>query len=427
MMDKMETRNTMKHFAGNFTLLGFMILLVLSGISCKKISQPYDPVTPQQIQLGALISLTGSGASTGEGMQAALRIAGENAEAWLTTMGYHVAIGLRVEDTQTDTALALRKLQAMYNDGIRVVIGPYSSASVAHCKPFADRHNMLLISPSSVATSLAIPYDNVFRFATSDVVQAEAMTTMILEDEITDLVPMIRDDLWANDLLSAIAKDFQLGGGNLQDVVTYPIGTTDFSTYLTTLNDIVGQGCISCGTNKIAVYLACFGEGAQILKKAAAYPHLQQVVWYGSSAFAQNDEAIIDTVAAGFGAVHNFPCPIYGLDEAARFKWQPIEDQIVSVIGRIPDAYAFTAYDALFVSSFALAIGGNSVSFDDLKKLFVQTAESYYGVTGNTTLNRNGDRAFGNYDFWAIRNISGQFQWKKVAVYNSATGSLTRD
>jgi len=215
-------------------------------------------------------------------------MARQDAEKRLMELGHKVMIRLVVEDTRPDTATALRLLQGMYDQGIRLVIGPYSSASVAHLRSFADRNGMLLVSPSSVATSLAIPNDNVFRFVTSDVVQAEAITTMMEEDGITDIVPMIRDDIWASDLLAAVKADFEQGGGTLHDPVIYPVNTTDFTTYLEALNDEVLVGCTQCGTGKVAVYLACFGEGTTILKQADEYTHLKTVGWYGSSAFAQN-------------------------------------------------------------------------------------------------------------------------------------------
>ncbi len=61
-----------------------------------------------------------------------------------------------------------------------------------------------------------------------------------------------------------------------------------------------------------------------------------------------------------------------------------------------------------------------------LKTEFVHQAEIYDGVTGNTTLDVNGDRAVGNYDFWGIKQQSSAFSWVVVARYNSATGVLTR-
>jgi hypothetical protein len=50
----------------------------------------------------------------------------------------------------------------------------------------------------------------------------------------------------------------------------------------------------------------------------------------------------------------------------------------------------------------------------------VKIADSYNGITGNTTLNQFGDRKYGDYDFWAVRNSEStddSFFWKRVGKY----------
>jgi len=381
-------------------LVVMMVILVSANFSCRNKPVDYQHAPAFEIKIGALIAHTGSGSSTGESSLVSLELALRDAEKRLYGLGQKVTIRLVVEDTQTDTAVALRLLRGMYDQGIRLVVGPYSSASLAHLKSFADREGMLLVSPSSVATSLALPNDNVFRFVTS----ADP----------------------ASDLLAAVSADFEQGGGTLHDPVIYPVNTTDFSMYLETLNDEVLIGCTQCGTGKVAVYLACFGEGVTILKQADEYTHLKTVTWYGSSAFAQNGDAVKDPDAAAFASSRGFPCPIFGLDESARFKWQPLKDEIAARIGREPDVYALTAYDALWIAARTLVTAGRSGDIQKLTSLFISFAADYFGVTGNTALNKNGDRAHGNYDFWAIKDAESIYKWHRVAVYNSAAHTLTR-
>jgi hypothetical protein len=52
-------------------------------------------------------------------------------------------------------------------------------------------------------------------------------------------------------------------------------------------------------------------------------------------------------------------------------------------------------------------------------------ANSYNGITGYTKLNQNGDRKYGDYDFWAVaRNTDNSthdtFTWKHVSKYRLA-------
>jgi len=61
-----------------------------------------------------------------------------------------------------------------------------------------------------------------------------------------------------------------------------------------------------------------------------------------------------------------------------------------------------------------------------MEKNFEKEAKSYMGITGNTSLNNVGDRKYGHYDFWALRqsnnqnegsNDGGGIAWKRVSKY----------
>ena len=100
--------------------------------------------------------------------------------------------------------------------------------------------------------------------------------------------------------------------------------------------------------------------------------------------------------------------------------------RIQSVLGRAPEVYALTAYDAVWVGVRTYIYTGFRRDIAMFKSAFTSEAANYFGVTGNTTLDVNGDRAYGNYDFWAMKQIQSSRQWQIVARYNSATGTLTR-
>ena len=62
---------------------------------------------------------------------------------------------------------------------------------------------------------------------------------------------------------------------------------------------------------------------------------------------------------------------------------------------------------------------GNDTSIEGLKAAIMDSANSYFGVTGNTTLNRVGDRAEGKYDYWKVGAIpvegrAPSFTWTKA-------------
>ena len=261
---------------------------------------------------------------------------------------------------------------------------------------------------------------------TSDRIQGKAMAAILSADSVRTIVPMIRNDVWGNDLLGATTDNFTSQGGIMNPAVKYDPNAGSFSSELTLLDSTVSGLLASYNISELAVYLCSLGEGTAILHAAVNYPHLKMIRWYGSSAYAQNATLLADTTASGFALSHNLPCPIFGLDETAKDKWQPLIARIQSVLGRAPEVYALTAYDAVWVGVRTYIYTGLHRDIAMFKSAFTSEAANYFGVTGNTTLDANGDRAFGNYDFWAVKQIQSSRQWQIVARYNSATGTLTR-
>jgi branched-chain amino acid transport system substrate-binding protein len=403
-----------------------ILLILLVSACCKKEEPSYKPVPAGEIRIGALLSLTGGGYSTGQSSQISLDMARQDIMTYLKALAIDKTVTLEVVDTKTDTAEALKQLKALYEKGIRLVIGPYSSAEVEAIKSFADSHGILIVSPSSVAVSLAIPNDNIFRFVSSDVIQGKAMTKMLLEDKIKTIVPLVRDDLWGRDLLVSTRTDFTAAGGTVQTPVMFPPQTTEVFPLLSKLDSNVAAELKHHGPTEVAVYLLTLSEGSLFLHEAKNLANLNNVFWYGSSAFAQNASMLTDSTAGGFASRHGLPCPIFGLDDAAKDKWQPLSNRIQAETGHVPDSYAFTAYDALWVSVLSYLKAGISPDIEFLKSVFMLESDNFFGVSGNTALDVNGDRAIGNYDFWAVKRDANGYSWKKVAKYNSMTDQLTR-
>lgn len=409
------------------TLLRFVfgILLIAVFDSCSKDPAVYQPVSDPVIRIGVLLPMTGSGSSSGNGMAAAVELARQDLAGWIAATGTKVRLIVEVSDTRTDTAEALRLLKTYWASGIRLVVGPYSSAELSHIKSFADRNGMILVSPSSVAVSLSVP-DNLFRFVTPDVVQGKAMSKLLFEDKVKVIVPVHRNDLWGHDLAQATGFEFSQRGGSVHEAVTYDPLTSDFHPVLAELEAAVADEMQHHNANDIAVYMLSFSEGTGLLALAKNYPNLNNVYWYGASAFSQNVSVLADTAAALFAYSHGLPCPVFGLDDAASGKWMPLRDRIVLLNGVAPDVYAYTAYDALQVLVRTALLTGDKASAEQVKSVFAAEAGAYFGVTGNTALDANGDRATGNYDFWSVKLDSAGYGWKRTARYFSATGILVR-
>jgi branched-chain amino acid transport system substrate-binding protein len=404
------------------------------------------PAAPNTLTVGALLSLTGTWSTLGLDSQAALQIAAQDLNAQLARQGVATRVQVMVADTQLDPNTALQELQMLAKSGIRIVIGPQSSAEVKALKPYADQNGIVLISQGSTASSLSIPGDNIFRFVPDDTQEAVAMAALLRADGIRTIVPVWRADTGNQNLTASVRQAVQAGGGTVTDGVQYAANnqspaSQDFTAELPAIKSQINQAVAASNAGAVGVYLAAFDEGAALFAQASADPIFSAVRWYGSDGTALSQAFTSNPAATAFAARVGYPCPTYGLDDALAARWKPVADQILARTGIPPDALALSAYDALGVATLAAVQAGGTTDIEAFKKAFVQVAANYAGITGSVALNAAGDRQSGTYDFWALCHpamstaptANGMpqdlFAWTRVAVYQplpDGTGTISR-
>jgi len=377
-------------------------------------STPASPSTTgggASVTVGALLPLSGDLASYGETSQAAL----DEAVAAVQADGNRVS--LSVKDTATDPAKALEGLTSLKEQGVKLVIGPYSSSEVREVKDFADKNGIIMISPLSTATSLAVPDDNVLRFTPDDEQEGLAVANLAWADGIRTIVPITRDDEGNRGLQSAMKPVFEALGGKVGPTITYAAGKEDFTDEVRALSARITEA--SAGGGPVGVYLTAFGEVTKLFRAAAGSPELESVRWYGSDSVALSKGLIEDATSASFAVKAGYPNPILGMRDADSALWKPVVDRLSARLGRTPDAFALAAYDALVVGVGALKGPGEKLEVAALRKAIVNAARDHTGLTGPTELNAAGDRSLGNYDFWAVCAREAGSEWVRVATYTA--------
>ena len=379
----------------------------------------------REFKIGALVSLTGSWNSLGQNTVAALQLANEQLQAAAKAEHGGYRFHLFVRDTQLDPAKALAAIQDLDKRGVKIVIGPQSSAEVAMIKPYADAHNILIISQGSTASSLAISGDNIFRFCPNDMREAEAIVALMWHDGIRTIVPLWRDDAGNNGLHDSVKADFEKLGGTVPTGYQYQPATTDFSPATTSVaSQITTLLLAGADPDSVGIYLAAFDEVVSVFHSAANNSTLSSTPWYGSDGVALSAPLTGDVNAAAFAANAGYPNPTFGLPDALQSLWQPVANAIEARTGITADAFALSAYDALFVVARALQNAGNLKDFAGFKDAFVNAANAYSGVTGSTALDSAGDRLNADFDFWAVRLTNGNYGWARIGAYTNGTLKL---
>jgi branched-chain amino acid transport system substrate-binding protein len=400
-------------------LFGLLLALVAPTAEIRAAKKKQAPV-----KIGVLVSLTGSWSSLGINTVAALQVAAADLNN-IRPQFRPARFRFLVRDTQLDPERALDAIRDLDQQGVQIVIGPQSSAEVAMIKPYADAHNILVISQGSTASSLAIAGDNILRFCPNDTREAEAIVALLQHDGIRAIVPLWRNDAGNNGLHDSVQIRFQALGGTVAPGFRYEPNTTDFSTADSAIASQI-TNLIAGGVNpsSIGVYLAAFDEVVGVFDLAWNYPALVSTAFYGSDGVALSAALLSDPLASAFAIHSGYPNPIFGLPDALRNRWQPVADAIEARTGITADAFALSAYDALFVVQLALQHPKAQKSFGKFKTTFLDEAGHYNGVTGSTALDAAGDRENGDFDFWAVRLNGAAPAWSRIGSYSNGVITL---
>lgn len=395
--------------------LGMLLAFIFLISSCKKQNEN-TTIDEQPIKIGCLLSLTGNWSTLGITSKAAIDIALEDINAYMTQTGSRNRFTSVVYDTKLDATLASQYIAEAAGQNCQVVLGPQSSAEAAAVKDYANAHNMLVVSQGSTAGALSIEDDNLFRFCPDDHIEGLALAKTIYNDGIRALVTAARDDAGNKGLQLSTGNAFKALNGKVSATIPYSnASNVDFTTLLADIKNSIQQYKSANATVEIAVYLASFDECVTLFQQAATDPVLSSVRWYGGDGTALSAALTGNTAVADFAIATKYFAPSFGLPAQASAKWQPLADKIKERTGITPDAFALATYDALWVIAMSYnAFPYTRPEFAKLKSEFIMQAGKYYGTTGATMLNAAGDRAVGAYDYWGIVKDGSGYKWSVV-------------
>ena len=391
-------------------IISIFMVLVLFLFGCAQ--APTQQPTQQIVKLGALLPITGDLTAMGASSKVAVELAVEDANQYFSEIGSDIRYELTIEDTQDNAEIALEELKKLESQGIDVIIGPMSSEIISKIKGYANEKGIILASPSSAAPSMALD-DNVLRFVLNDLHQADAISSMMNKDGMKAIVSIVRDDVWGNDFYEATKRDDSKLGIIDVETVHYKPGTKNFAEDIAAVAEKVDELTAEYGKGAVGVHIISFEEGIDIMKEAAKYDSLSSIKWYGNDVFA--NEPLIISEVADFAIKTELINPVFGEEEETD-KFQEIEKRIEEKLGRRPDSYGIVAYDTTWVVMNAYADKPNKAN---LKRVITTTAMYYYGATGWTELDENGDRKLGDYDLWKVNKDK---EWEIAARYQVDAG-----
>jgi branched-chain amino acid transport system substrate-binding protein len=391
-----------------------LILLAASTAGCASNVQT-GTTQPETVRIGALVPLTGSSASIGANVNSTIHVAEADVNEYLAATNANVRVQLVVKDTGMTPTGAVAAMQALHAEGVTAVVGPYASSPLQAVAPYANDNGMVLISYGSTVPSLGVPRENVFRLVPDDNNQGAALAGVMREQGMSLVIPIVRDDAYGNGLANATRSAFQQQGGVVTEGTRFPVNTTDFSMLLDAVQPQLIQATATHGADSVGVLIVGYeSDTLPILVAAGDDPQWSGVHWWGVEATPIN-AVLANTTAAQSAARLHYTGAQQAEGHGERYDRLTRNTSVNRTVQTSDGAFA---YDAVWVMARAIAEtnGGNSTA---LRAAIPRVAGSYEGITGNTTLNAVGDRAYANYDFWTIKSQNDTYVKVKTAEFRT--------
>lgn len=364
------------------------------------------------VMIGHLVPITGGLSQFGADGKAAVDIAVDDYNEYLDEQGVEWDIGVIHDDTESVTTGILDRLIELEEQGVKVVIGPYTSANVSALSEYAEANRIVMISPSSSAPQLAIADDGIFRIPPDDRHRATTLGQIMADAGIQSLVVINRDDTWGNGMYEAVKETLEQDGKSVAEPIIYEPDTSveqHVSLLANMVQDIVSQS----GTTGIGVLVAGFDETPNILEEASNYSVLADVKWFCPDTFTAGQQVIENAIAREFAINVEFTC--LELDTSSTPIRADITSRLEAVLGQAPGPFAHFSYDGLLIAAGAI-LETKGLDADEISEVIPKVASMSNGSTGNTMLNESGDRVSASFK---VQSVEGG-QWVDGTTYESS-------
>lgn len=394
----MERSTAMGRSLKKWFIVSLCVSLCIISIACTSNTSQKQT---DDLKVGVLLDTNGQTYSVGKSSLIAIQMTVNDINQYLKDLGHTKQVKLFVEDTKGDPKIAAEKIKNFKKEGIVPVICG-SSEEIEAVSDYAKQNQQLLISGISTAPSLAEKDSNLFRFCTNDIQQGQAIVRFALESGIKNIVLVYRDDVYGKDLRNSIVQYGKQMNINIDQETKYNPENKDFGNTIASIEQQVKQKKSESSSDKVAVVLISFDEVNEILKAAAGKAELESVRWIGCDGVPAEVTVFKDDSALKFAQKTDFTVCNLGIsgrvdvDFLSRLKQKIGTDNIQATDLYYCDAMWVIAQSWLNISK---------VDYELFKKNIPVTANWMRGYTGGDLgLDENGDRKWGRYGFWSIKD-----------------------
>jgi ABC-type branched-subunit amino acid transport system substrate-binding protein len=370
------------------------LLLLLPAVAC-------GPAAAKEINIGAVMDITGPLAGIGSIIRDGAVLAVKQINEAGGINGKQVK--LIVEDGATDTTQGFEGVKKLVEvNGCKVIIGPMISPAVIAAGPYVAERDVVIVSPSATSPEITDqPWRQfVFRTCTSDILQGEAMTQLILEGGYKKVATLVVDNTYGAGIEEVVTEKLA-GQAEFISPIKYDLAKLDYLTELQIIKDgnpdvivhvgyhddaqIVYKQALQLGLDS-AQWIASEGVYSEYTLEMSEAAQFMEKVVIGTSPVAPEGLAAFDKLAAAYEAEFGIPPGVY-------------VDTVYDATNMVLQAIEQAGYDGAKISAALLKIGQN-----------------YQGTSGTITFSPVGDRVSGDFEVWKVVKEAGEYKYERVKV-----------
>ena len=340
------------YFVG--TILIIAIIVVINYIF---------PFQKKEINIGAILPLTGKLSQYAEEAKQGMELALENAK---------VPIKIIYEDSQSETKQGVNALQKLLTNKISILITGGSNISLA-ISPLSNENKILQMAVFSSVTKYTSPNDYTFRVTTRSEIENQTLIDWTVNHSIKSTAIIYSNDEWGLGHYDYIRQQLEISNISITNRESFLNSDADTRTQLLKIKK----------HNPEAVFLIAQGKNAGLILKQAKELNLTPQ-FLGVRAIETNE---LIPIAGDSAEGVIYP---YSFDPTS--KEGNIKDFVAKYknkYSKLPTTYSAEGYDAmnLLIKAINTCQGDNA----DCLKQNISNTKNYQGILGNISFDNNGD------------------------------------
>jgi len=323
------------------------------------------------------------------------------------------------ENAEESATKAVERAQALIGRGVQIIIGSEWSS---HCKevlPTVNDRKIVLLSQSSSSPALAIPGDYLFRLQPDDTKQALAISRETTDLGIKAAICVYASEAYAQGLYKELEPKWRESGIEIVQALGVDPEKKEFIGEFAGVNDKFKEARSKYSADEIGIFLlGTYGPVVPMLTSLAKYADLLTARVLGpDSGGAPGYIQYVGDICA------QVRFTAYAFGPAVSPKYTDWAQQYIAKAGFEPYFTGVNIYDCLWLAALSV-LEAQEYKGETIWKILPKVADSYYGVSGWTTLNEAGDRKYPTYNIYQVVKEGGENKWKTIGFYDGVTDSI---